>query len=276
MLCKECRFRTAVTKDDLCEYCAPGAPAAAAVPAAPVLPVAPPAPSPAPAFALRSPVGLGHAVTVLLCCVAAVDLFALWADVLQWDVMNDLARADLPGGLERRAERADSLYGTAGLLQGALMVATGVVFLVWFHRVRANADVFEPHVHRWSRGWSVGSWFVPVMNLWVPRRAMADVWEASDSSGRTDPSLALVNAWWAMWVSGFAVSWWSSRLYLRAEEAAEIKSAVTGVMFADVLDLTAAALALLVVRRVTAMQDQKARLGIGAWGRLPAPGGRHP
>jgi Domain of unknown function (DUF4328) len=52
-----------------------------------------------------------------------------------------------------------------------------VMFVVWFHRARINADG-----HGWpqreSPGWAIGAWFVPVANLWLPFRIMVDIWRA--------------------------------------------------------------------------------------------------
>ncbi|MVO85355.1 DUF4328 domain-containing protein [Streptomyces sp. p1417] len=51
-----------------------------------------------------------------------------------------------PGALARRPR--------LGCRGATALVANGVVFLVWFHRVRVNAEVFEPCVHRKGRGWT--------------------------------------------------------------------------------------------------------------------------
>ncbi|MWA13140.1 DUF4328 domain-containing protein [Streptomyces sp. BA2] len=270
MLCTECQFNTATTSDGLCDICVTAAAYAQS------------APRPGytsngrPAY-LRSPVGLARATGALLGVVIAADLYSLWAGTVVQDVMEDLRSAEFGVGygadLVREAERADTLYAVSGWLQMAALVATCVVFLCWFHRVRVNAEVFEPYIHTKTRGWTVGGWFVPVVNLWFPRRIALDIWDASgdrsvaldrtmtlgDSSARaTHP---LINGWWTLWVASLLVGRWASTAYWGAEEADEIDAAISRLMLADVLDIAAAVMAILFVLRLTRMQDTKARTG---------------
>ncbi|MGV2915410.1 DUF4328 domain-containing protein [Streptomyces alfalfae] len=267
MLCTTCRSNTATTPEGLCDACVRAAAAAGPPPGPPVPPAAG---RPA---GLRSPVGLARAVVVLLGVVAAVDVFALWTGTVLRDVMGDVVTGDHGTDIDQRADRADALYIAGGVAQVAALVVTCVVFLVWFHRVRVNAEVFEPHIHRKSRGWAIGGWFVPIVNLWYPRRIAVDIWDASgDRSVALDRTLTLdasasrpphpvVNAWWTLWVSNLLVSRWATRAYQDADDAEEIKSTVTQLMFSDALDIAAAVAAIVFVLRLTRMQDAKARSG---------------
>ncbi|MGW5868015.1 DUF4328 domain-containing protein [Streptomyces sp. NPDC055239] len=282
MLCTQCQFNTATTSDGLCGICVTAAAHAQ--------------PAPRPGYAssrnpahLRSPVALARATVALLVGVIAADLYSLWAGTVIQGVMDDLMSLDRGVGygvvgqgtdLVREAERADTLYAVSGWLQTAVLVATCAVFLCWFYRVRVNAEVFEPHIHTKTRGWAVGGWFVPFVNLWVPRRITLDIWDASgDRSVALDRTMTLgdasarathplVNGWWTLWVASILVGRWASAGYWNAEEADEIDAAVSRMMFADVVNIAAAVLAVLVVLRLTRMQDTKARSG-------PVAGGVH-
>ncbi|MGW7077130.1 DUF4328 domain-containing protein [Streptomyces sp. NPDC054866] len=270
MLCTECQFNTATTSEGLCDIC--------------VTVAAQSQPAPRPGYAssgrpagLRSPVGLARATVALLCGVIAADLYSMWAGTVLQGVIEDLLgvryTVNFGADLVREAERADTLYGVSGVLQTAALVATCVVFLCWFHRVRVNAEVFEPYIHTKTRGWTVGSWFVPVVNLWFPRRIALDIWDASgDRSVALDRTMTLgdasarathplINGWWTLWVASLLVGRWASTKYWGAEEADEIDAAISGLMFADVLDIAAAVMAILFVLRLTRMQDTKARAG---------------
>ncbi|MHA5052636.1 DUF4328 domain-containing protein [Streptomyces sp. SD15] len=140
-----------------------------------------------------------------------------------------------------------------------MLVAAIVVYLIWFQRVRVNAEVFNPFGHSKKRGWAVGGWFVPVVNLWFPRRIMLDIWDASSPAGRGRHGL--VNAWWTLWIISLAADRAGVTAYRKAETAQEIHDAVSQVMFADALDLAAAVLASLVVLRLARMQNEKALRG---------------
>ncbi|MER5300509.1 DUF4328 domain-containing protein [Streptomyces lasiicapitis] len=237
----------------------------------PSMPVAPPPPSaPGPGAWLKSPVGLANGTVALLGVGIATDLFSLWAGGGVFGVVSDLIDGGLGTVTEDRADRADSLYAASGVFQVAALVGTAVLFLCWFRRVRVNAEVFAPDGHSMSRGWAVGAWFVPVANLWFPRRVAVDIWDAS-SEGRWlpggDPQAGrrtLLNAWWTLWITSSVFGWIASQQYRKAEEPEKIKNAVVSLMASDLLSIAAAVLAILFVRRLTAMQGAKARSGPGS------------
>ncbi|GAA2241886.1 hypothetical protein GCM10010145_05010 [Streptomyces ruber] len=208
---------------------------------------------------LRSPVGLGRATAVLLGVVVAADLFAVGSDVLSYGVWDTIADG---GDVPDRAAWVDSLWVAGGVLQSFSMLAAGIVFLVWFHRVRVNAEVFAPAGHRKKRGWAVGGWFVPVVNLWFPRRIALDTWDASGSWNAPRPH-GLVDAWWALWLVTLVYGPFAYSAYEEAETAPEIRRAVAQVLVADLVDAAAAVLAAVFVLTLTRMQDVKARSGPG-------------
>ncbi|WP_330459435.1 DUF4328 domain-containing protein [Streptomyces sp. NBC_00820] len=267
MICARCDHYAAVPGSELCAQCAPASAGAAAVPAQPsgTQPLTAP-PFTAPPFAaapgawLRSPVGLGQATAVLLGVVVAADLFAIWADLTQIDVTGDLADGVTGAAVLRRADRADTLYSASGVAQTCALIATMVMYLCWFYRVRVNAEVFDASAHSKTRGWAIAGWFVPVVNLWFPRRVTLDVWDASAPSGRR-PGHVLVNSWWTLWLVSLLADRASARQYASAHEADELREAARQMMFSDMADIAAALLAVLVVLKLTRMQHEKALAG---------------
>lgn len=219
----------------------------------------PPQPAPSPPLPLgarlRSPAGLGLATVVLLGLVVAADLFACFADQMEANVAQDLL-----GGVDerliRRAGRTDTLYNAAGVTQGVTLVATMVVYLCWLWRARLNAEVFEPYGHRMKRGWVIAGWFVPIVNLWFPRRVVLDVWTASVPPGARVRTTA-VNAWWTLWVIGLLVGRAASRQYDAAHTPDEIGDAARLMLSSDALDAAAAMLAIVVVLHLTRMQRHR-------------------
>lgn len=210
MICASCHSTEAVTGETRCARCAP---------AVPFVPPGPP---------LRSPVGLGQATVVMLGLVCAGDLVAVWAD------------------LTRPAGRTGTILDIA---QGALLLATAVVYLCWLWRVRVNAEVFDASSQSKARWWTIGGWFVPFVNFWFPRRIVLDAWDASAPQGRP-AGHGLVDLWWTAWVAGLI----ADRL-LRVESGAVMLAVVDGV------DLVAAVLAAVVVWKLTRMQNEKALQG---------------
>ncbi|MFF8288213.1 DUF4328 domain-containing protein [Streptomyces sp. NPDC016309] len=213
---------------------------------------------------LRSPVGLGHAVVTLLCAVIAADLFAVFADLRLYGFMSDVAAGGWDGA-EVRAERADLLMTTAGRAQVLTLVATAVVFVVWLHRVRVNAAVLAPGIPTSGAGWAIGGWFVPVVNLWMPRRIVRESWRASGRAPygvhADEEPATVVNVWWALWLLTVFVGRAAAMAYDKADSPERLVAAARLMVAADSLSVAAAVCAVLVVRRLTAMQHTKA-LGV--------------
>jgi hypothetical protein len=224
-------------------------------------PVPPPYPYPVPPGARpRSPAALARATAVLFGLVIATDLFAVYAGLLELDVTGDLLDGAVGADVVDRAEHADDLYGASGVLQVVALVATVVVYLCWLWRVRVNAEAFDASRHRMKRGWTIGGWFCPIVNLWFPRRIVADTWDASAPWGARSGH-ALVNAWWTLWLVGLFVGRAATNASWRAETLDELHGAARTMLISDALDIVAAALALAVVLRLTRMQEHKVRSG---------------
>jgi len=248
MLCTRCHHFEAAPDGVLCTACTTPAGFQA------------PPPGAAPTVWLRSPVGLGWAAAAMLALAAAVDVFALGADFLMYDVTGDLGAGGLGDDVLDRADLADTLTSVAASAQSVVLLACAVVYVIWFWRVRVNAEVFAPGGHDKARGWVIAGWFVPIVSLWYPRRIMVDIWDAS-SPGERPRGHALVNVWWTLWLLSNTVGRVLNTPYTAAGTAREIHDAMTQVMFADGLDLVAALFAAAVVLRLTRMQNEKAHQG---------------
>ncbi|MFD9789353.1 DUF4328 domain-containing protein [Streptomyces sp. NPDC059070] len=215
---------------------------------------------PPPNTVLRSPIVPARATTVLLGVAAATDLLAVYAGVVRHRLTGDLLAHS-----SEEINRSDDLYDLAGTLQLLVIAATAAVFIAWFHRVRGNADVFAPDVSTRGRGWAIGGWFIPFGNFWIPFGIAREIWTAStqrapDGSWR-EVSAAPVKAWWTVWVLALVTLRIGTQWQNRTTDPEAFRHATDVVILADALMLAAAVLAIVFVRRLTAMQHTKATYG---------------
>ncbi|CAM5342589.1 hypothetical protein SAVIM338S_01083 [Streptomyces avidinii] len=235
----------------------------AAPPAAPV-PQLPPgfAPPPPGAF-LRSPRGLATATTVLLALSGAAALFLAGAGLYAGAVLRDGSYPD--AGAAESFTLPDMLMALASIIPFPLLIATAVLFVMWFHRVHRNAAVLNPGAITESGGWAVGSWFIPIGNLFLPYRTAKEIWAASlqlGPDGAYRPvSTAPITSWWLLWVATVISERVASKLYDRAGDAAELSSAADAAAVQGVLSVVAAVLAIRFVHKLTALQTVKAAQG---------------
>ncbi|KIR65185.1 hypothetical protein TK50_06780 [Micromonospora haikouensis] len=85
-----------------------------------------------------------------------------------------------------------------GLPYALAVLVAGVLVIIWTWRARTNLDAFPGALPSLGAGWAIAGWLVPLANLVVPARMVANV--ARDSlPRRTTP--ALVGVWWAAWLA---------------------------------------------------------------------------
>ena len=80
------------------------------------------------------------------------------------------------------------LMVAAGLSMIAVFIATVVAFSMWIHRAYANLPALGNPKEglEYSPRWAVGGFFIPIVNLFVPYRAVKEIWVKSDPAVRDE------------------------------------------------------------------------------------------
>ncbi|MFC6884297.1 MULTISPECIES: DUF4328 domain-containing protein [Actinomadura] len=205
--------------------------ATGAYPSSPVKPVR------GAAYAAMTALGL-HALTLLVFGGAA-----LWTLYL-------LGTAEIDEGL---LDLHDAVITVLAVQGSAGFVLAAVTVIVWLWRARTNAEVISGSPQHWGRPWIIFGWVVPILNLFVPRRIVGDVWEAVAPSKGT----ALINAWWTLWLVYLVGDQVAGRMDGESSLDAMRAQLQAFVLLAPV-GIAAAVLAILVVWRITRHQEQHA------------------
>ncbi|EME99993.1 hypothetical protein H340_13491 [Streptomyces mobaraensis NBRC 13819 = DSM 40847] len=197
-----------------------------------------------------------------------------------------------------KANQADTFFASVSLVAAVLGLGTAGLWAVWFRRVRLNAEALAPGTHRFGSGWAAGAWFTPVVNLWFPKQIANDIYRASAPAGPQGAPKGLLNAWWVSGLVagaltgasafGYALTEAKMRRDFRLErfdaweaDVRNLRTLAGASAFGYLLCAVAGALALLVVRQLTRMQEERAleRMGFegfaGAGGPYTA-GGPYP
>jgi hypothetical protein len=170
------------------------------------------------------------------------------------------------------------LQGVFYLLKFPLYIFTVVMFLVWVNRANKNLTPLKADMIEFSSGWAVGWWFIPFANLVKPFQVVRELWCESDpddveapgflsASMRSAPTF--MGVWWAMWLISNFLSNITSRIY-DPDSIANI--ALVGFFFiaTGITSAIAAYLAIMVVRGITARQDDR-MLKVGSLHRDMSP-----
>ena len=201
-------------------------------------------------------VGLGLTV--------AADLYGIWADAREIQLLNALFAGNLPSSAA--ASAADHRQSIASIVSLVALALTGAAFIFWFRRAYVNLPALGARGLRYSNGWTIGAWFVPFLNLVRPKRIADDIWRASDPEAAPEQGAAwlqqpvsrLITLWWAISIIGRFVA----PILLRGVNTSTpggLRTHDTYDLIITVIDIAGAVLAALVVREITQRQRARAR-----------------
>jgi hypothetical protein len=238
-----------------------------------VLPPSQPVPGalpPTPAQPLRRTSGLATALVALLAAQIALIVAEILARYIQADILRDLQANGLV--TQHTLDRADGWVSGTAAIDGLAFVATVVVWCVWQHHAQANAVVLSGGGTRFTPGWAVGWWFIPIANLWKPFQTVRELWKSSHGGGwQTVATWSLLGWWWATWIAGslnvrlgsnaqFGLFYGSSTSLEQLSVSAAISEDRWRALWLA-FRLVSAALAIVIVRSVERLQQAAAAAG---------------
>lgn len=145
-----------------------------------------------------------------------------------------------------------------------------VVFIAWLFLARADVDAFGRHAQSWARPWLFFGWVVPLANLVIPHRIVADLWIGGNPADDDDPertSTSPVDYWWMFLLLSWFVGRVAGNLDLQSVWDFNVRACFRAADSA--VTLAAAALAARIVLGVNrGLREQAASLG-SAPGRAP-------
>ena len=221
------------------------------------------------------PFASGHTralgVTIVLAVIILLDLVAILGvynliDLLS-RAMNDPVRYQyvLLWEVENSVDTLEALGG----LEVMTFLVLSVLFFMWIHRAHRNLPALVARNLRFSPGWAVGWFFVPIMNLIRPYEVIEEIWKASDpnvdisdgSSWQNASTSPVIGLWWVLWlISGFI-----GHVLFRMSSWAEPET-LDGVMTMCwvmvgyiIFSIVPVVLLILVIRAIDIRQEEKSR-----------------
>jgi hypothetical protein len=142
------------------------------------------------------PAALTKFLRALLCANVVVACLALIVD------LGELVRVQLGQLTPDQLASNDPMQGIVGLLQAGLGLVSGIVFLRWVYRAYKNIQGFGAVGLRFSPGWAVGYYFIPLLSLIRPAQVMSEIWRVSQDpqNWMRRRGSWLVGTWWALFL----------------------------------------------------------------------------
>jgi len=197
-----------------------------------------------------------HVLTIFVGVLFALDVVLLFVNQAILAVLH----GHDPGALLGQ----DPIDGTSGLLIILMVLASfgymfvyvigGVLFFWWLVRASRNARAMGARNMEFSPAWTVGCFFVPILNFFKPYEAVVELYDVSDPDisgelwGSTERPWTLL-AWWLSWIA-FGLGTYVGLLYEPGGVAA---------LFPPVTGAVSAPLALAVLTSIGRRQAERYR-----------------
>jgi hypothetical protein len=206
----------------------------------------------APRAEVRPTATLARVVMVLLAVTAAL---AVLTAATRAGLIARLDELEEGTGTVAAAQDASSVVDGVAWATFAVLSITAVFWIVWQYRAHASLPALGAVGLRFTPGWVVAWWLIPVANFVMPVLTMAELWKVSDPEagpadwpGRRVP--ALLGFWWAFWLLRFPVLG-AVAAAIGTEQDVDTLTARAGTgIAADLAMVIAAALAIVLVRRI--------------------------
>lgn len=144
---------------------------------------------------------IGYAFLTAIGGALLFRVFSGFREIMSQAIANPEAPPALPdpaaGPFAFPGMDAGSMAGLQ--LLNAVQLALGILILLWVYRsATAAAQLGIPARH--APGWAIGSWFIPVINLWWPWQCLQDLFPAEH------PMRRRLTLFWLMYLFGALVS----------------------------------------------------------------------
>jgi hypothetical protein len=186
---------------------------------------------------------------VVLAAFAVAHLLALGSNVLELSFLEQ-ARQGLV--TEADGEANDNRQLLIAGLTLVTYIACAITIGMFLHRANKNARALAGGEIplEYTPGWTVGWFFVPLLNLWKPYAAVSEMFTVSRPA---KPSM--LGAWWAAWIVMLIVGRISQKLVLGASTIDEFVTSDYVSSAHSLVAVAAAAAALWMVRTLHALQQ---------------------
>ena len=163
-----------------------------------------------------------------------------------------------------KADFHDSIISNIALFYIIIMIPAYFFGGRWIYRSNLNLQNISKINLRFSPGWSVGWYFIPIMSIWKPYQAMKEIYLTSAKAVNPNinnqlPGFFII--WWLLWILGNYLGWVYFRISMKAEELNEIIDlTLIGVGF-DIVDIIATLLFLKIVMLINEMHKKIFNVG---------------
>jgi len=158
---------------------------------------------------------LTKALLVLLYIAIVFSVLSILDSIMSYNLYASAQYVDIS---EEEILNNDMRTGVIAIIGMLFYIATIVIFLIWVNKANKNSRALGAKNMRFTPGWCVGWWFIPIALWWKPYQAVREIWKTSQDAGNWESQEnSIVSLWWTLWIISAIVNQiiqrWSMSLY---------------------------------------------------------------
>ena len=205
-------------------------------------------------------------VVALFLAGITLDLIVIFSDFIKVVMLSNMSGDSTL--TENQVFGIEVQEAITGILKLVVYILSAIFFLMWLHRAYKNLRALGAPRTEHTPGFAVGSFFIPIISLFIPYRVVKEAWIKSEPQagepgtvyGNSSGGTSLIGWWWGVWL----VANFLGQVSLRASEPGVSYDAqffnLKLELAANAFSLAAAVLAILVVKGIDARQTVRSRL----------------
>ena len=214
-------------------------------------------PSAEPVYVFKDPTTLSNWLIGVMAfgfVVGAISIFSSWMQLeFLWGVQSG---AYDQGALTALAEQNDNRQRVVAGVYAVAIIASIVLFCFWIPRVSRNVRALGAKGMKISPRWAVGWYLIPIANLFMPYRAMKEIWRASKApmAWETVKRGAILPWWWGLFLVSGMLGNMEFRLEMGATTLPQLTFSTQVSILSDIVYSIASLAAIALVREIRNMQ----------------------
>ena len=154
----------------------------------------------------KDPTSLTKWVKILLVISIIMHIIGVASGFMEYQLLKEIERGVYryisDEAFDVIVDKNDMREMLIGLTQFLLFIIQGIMILMWIFRANKNVRALGATNMRFSAGWSVGWYFIPLLTLWKPYQAMKEIFvkSAELDSGTELRYRSLLPIWWTLWI----------------------------------------------------------------------------
>ncbi len=149
-------------------------------------------------------------------------------------------------------EANDARQGLIAMVFLAVYIVSGIIILKWIYHANYNSRHLGAKNMKFTPGWSVGWYFIPIFTLWKPYQAMKEILKASRSPDNWSEAKtsSILPWWWFFWLANNFLGQAIMRMSITAEEIPELKTVNIVHQASDVVSIVLALVTMTLVNNI--------------------------